>query len=89
MAALPSSREQLTRVNDYELQGHPRARCVRPEEEPWAVTVTKRQTTKISAGHGISRWQRAAPQTFPKLIVRGSGRFVSRVDQAGTRRICR
>jgi len=37
----------------------------RQKERPWVVTVTQRQTTKIPAGYGISRWQRYSATDFP------------------------
>src|SRR5215475_95712 len=37
----------------------------RREEESRVVTVTQRQTTKIPAGYGVSRWQRYSAADFP------------------------
>jgi hypothetical protein len=52
-------------------QGHSRdasAACplrARRKEHPRVVTVTQRQTTKIPAGNGVSRWQRYSATDFP------------------------
>ena len=40
----------------------PRARW---QEYPRIITVTYGQTIKISAGHGISRWQAGSDTDFP------------------------
>ena len=35
------------------------------KEDPRVVTVTQRQTTKIPAGYGVSRWQGYSATDFP------------------------
>ena len=37
----------------------------RREEDSRVVTVAQRQTTKIPAGYGVSRWQRYSATDFP------------------------
>ncbi len=37
----------------------------RPDEHSRAATVTRGQTVKIPAGHGISRWQASSATDFP------------------------
>ena len=37
----------------------------RREKDPRVSTVTQRQTVKIAAGYGVSRWQRYSATDFP------------------------